>query len=103
MKLRSTRGEYCVAVSDNATMVMEKTTPATVIIDVAMADSIAREPLALAPNRRGDHSASSRVFHPSNSTRASAAAIEASTTSPGTNQKLARTACQLIERRLMRA
>jgi hypothetical protein len=42
--------------------VIEKTTPATVIMEVAIAESISREPSALAPNRRGDHFASSPVL-----------------------------------------
>jgi hypothetical protein len=53
MKLRSTRGEYWLAASDKATTVIEKTTPATVIIDVAIADSMPRAPSAPAPKSRG--------------------------------------------------
>jgi hypothetical protein len=89
MKLRKTRGEYWVDVSDSVTIVMENTTPATVIIDVAIAESIAREPAAPAPNSRGRRTPRSMACVLSTATSTMPSAIEATTTSAGTNQKLA--------------
>ena len=53
MKLRKTFDVYWLDANDSATMVMEKTTPATVIIEPAIAESMAREPSAPEPKRRG--------------------------------------------------
>ena len=46
MKLRSTREVYCVEACASATMVIENTTPATVIIEAAIVDIRSRAPLA---------------------------------------------------------
>ena len=53
MKFRKIRGEYWLEASERTTIVIEKVTPATVIIDEAIAVSIPREPSAPAPKRRG--------------------------------------------------
>lgn len=53
IKLRSTRDVYWLDASERATMVIENTTPATVIMELAMAASSPREPAAPAPNSSG--------------------------------------------------
>ena len=102
MKLRSTRGEYWLAVSDSATIVTENTTPATVIIEVAMAESMPRAPSAPAPNSRGQSSASCRPTMGSSSMSKSATATPAITISPGTNQRLPSRSSQSDRSRFMR-
>ena len=47
MKCLSTRGEYWVDARESVTIVIEKATPATVIMELAIAESISREPSAL--------------------------------------------------------
>jgi len=47
MKFDSTSGPYCCEVSDSTTIVSEKTTPATVIMELATVDSTARAPSGL--------------------------------------------------------
>jgi hypothetical protein len=101
MKLRSTRGEYWLAVSDSATMVTENTTPATVIMDVAMADSIPRAPPAPAPNRRGQSCASSMSSSGCSSTSTSAAATPIRTSTLGTSQRLPSSVSQSGRNRCM--
>lgn len=90
MKLRSTREVYCVDPCASATMVIENTTPATVIIEEAIAESMARDPSASAPNIRGHRRASPSPALASTSTSADASATAASVISIGTNQKLER-------------
>ncbi len=61
MKWRRMRGEYWLDARESATTVIENPTPATVIMEVATALSISREPSALAPRSRGHSSASSSL------------------------------------------
>ena len=49
MKLRNSRGPNCEEASCRVSMVMEKVSPATVIIELAIADRMARAPSG--PNR----------------------------------------------------
>src|SRR5690349_21815175 len=88
MKLRRTRGEYWLAASDSATTVIEKTTPATVAIDVAIADSMPRAPSAPAPKRRGQRFERSMSIVDCSSTRPTAAATLVHSIRDGTNQRL---------------
>jgi len=53
IQLRRTREVYWLEASERATMVIENTTPATVIMELAMAASSPREPAAPAPNSSG--------------------------------------------------
>ncbi len=59
MKLRRMRGVYCVEANESVTMVIEKATPATVIIELAIAVSMPRAPSALAPSNGRHPSVSS--------------------------------------------
>ena len=97
-KLASTRGEYWLAASDNATMVVENTTPATVIIDVAMADRMSRDAAALAPKRRGQRSVSLKPVLASNSVNPMAADTESNSTSAGITTGLTASATRATER-----
>ena len=90
MKLRRTRDEYWLAANDSETMVMEKTTPATVIIEPAIVDSMPREPAAPAPNRRGQLAMTFCASIRSVSISANASVTAAQTITAGTNQKLDR-------------
>ncbi len=76
-------------------MVMENTTPATVIIEPAMVASSSRAPSASEANRDGQRSAGEPSSWRSRATSPTATPTEASTISAGRNQKL--------ERRLMAA
>lgn len=90
MKFRSTLDEYWLEANDSDTIVIEKITPATVIIEPAIVDSMPREPAAPAPNKRGQLS---RTFWPSMrsvSISANASVTAAQTITAGTNQKLDR-------------
>jgi hypothetical protein len=91
MKLRSTREVYCVEASDKETMTTEKTTPATVIIEPATAESIAREPSASATKSLGYSWRKAGSSRRSISIRPSASRIEPITMSDGRNQRLDRT------------
>ena len=92
MKLRNTREVYWLEASDSATIVTEKTTPATVIIDPAIAESMPREPAAPAPNRRGHVASTSRLTSISISTSSSASNTATRTTSAGSAQNRSRIA-----------
>lgn len=97
MKLRSTREVYWVAACASAAMVMENTTPATVIIEPAMVASTSRAPSASSVNSHGRRSAGAVPSARSSATSASASAIAAETIIAGRNQKLER---RLIASRL---
>jgi len=56
MKFRRIREVYWLDAKARATMVIENAVPATVIIELAIAESMPREPAAPAPNRRGHRS-----------------------------------------------
>src|SRR5436190_9028305 len=88
MKLRSTRGEYWLAARDSATTVIENTTPATVTIEVAIADNRPRAPAAPEPNRRGQRFDKSISTVDCSSTRPTAAATLAQSIRQGRNQRL---------------
>jgi hypothetical protein len=59
MKFRRIRDVYCEAATVSATITIEKETPATVIIEVAMACSIPLAPSAPAPKSHGHRSCAS--------------------------------------------
>jgi hypothetical protein len=72
-------------------MVIEKATPATVIIELAMAVSMPRDPAAPAPNRRGHCSCRLvRSMCLSISIKPCARTTAPSTRTVGTNQRLER-------------
>src|SRR5215813_3846342 len=84
------RDEYWLDACDNATIVIEKVTPATVIIELAIEDSIPREPSAPAPNNLGKLVKSLRLSRESNSIATTARAPDPRTMSVGRNHKLER-------------
>src|SRR5688572_28944422 len=90
MNWRNTRGEYWVEASDSATIVIENATPATVIIAVAIAESIARDPSGPKPKIDGSCDCDSAGIQTPASTSPCATTIEPSTTNAGTNQRLDR-------------
>jgi len=94
MKFRSTLDEYWLEANDSDTIVIENTTPATVIIEPAIVDSMPLEPAAPAPNRRGQLSLTSCNSIRSVSISTSASATAAPTITAGTNQKLDRRSVQ---------
>ncbi|CAA9301124.1 MAG: hypothetical protein AVDCRST_MAG40-366 [uncultured Gemmatimonadaceae bacterium] len=94
MKLRRMRGVYWLDACVTATVVMEKVTPATVIIEPAIAESIERELPALAPKTRGQRASASASTRADSSTIPTASAMAPSTIAPGTNQRLPRSCAQ---------
>ena len=86
-----------MAACASAAMVMENTTPATVIIEPAMVASTSRAPSASSVNSHGRRSAGAVPSARSSATSASASAIAAETIIAGRNQKLER---RLIASRL---
>lgn len=90
MKRCSRRGEYWLEACDSASMVMEKVTVATVTIDPATADSMAREPSVPAPNSRGHWISNSRGSQLSTSVIITANIADPMTITAGINQKLPR-------------
>src|SRR5690606_35355505 len=95
MKLRSTRDVYWLAACASAAMVMENTTPTTVIMEPAITASSSRAPSASEANSEGQRLAGEPSSKRSSATRPVATPVDASTISAGRNQKL--------ERRLMAA
>ena len=97
MKLRSRRGPSWDEVSERATNVIEKTTPAMVIIDPAMTPSMALAPSAppvnVQPKLSANHSATG--LSTATLTRAKATAAPAMT--DGRNQKPERTRSQYLK------
>src|SRR5690606_13637215 len=90
MKLRSTREVYWLEACASAAMVIENTTPATVIMEPAMIASSSRAPSASEANSHGQRLPGISPRCASNATSATASTMEASTISAGRNQKLAR-------------
>jgi hypothetical protein len=101
MKLRSIREEYWLDACDNATIMIEKVTPATVIIELAIDDNIPREPSAPAPNRRGKSTSRVPLRRESISTSTAAQIADAITMSVGRNHKLDRSAIHNVFSRNM--
>ena len=95
MKLRRMRDEYWLAASARVTVVMEKVTPATVIMEPAMAVSSPREPSAPAPKSRGHASARAPRLSTSSSVNTTARATLMATRTVGTNQRLVRRASMI--------
>ena len=93
MKLPSTREVYWLEVNDSATMVMENTVPATVIIELATAVSSPRAPAAPAPNTSGHSLAKCSSTVASTATSPAASPTAADTMTAGRNQKLERVFC----------
>ena len=94
MKLRNTRGLYWVAADESTTSVIEKITPATVIIEPAIAVSMARAPSVPAPNSPGQRCISMDANRRSSWIRATASAVAPVTMMPGISQRLVRNRCQ---------
>src|SRR5688500_10247891 len=88
MKLLTTRDVYWLEASERATRVIEKVMPTTVIIELAIVDSISRAPSAPAPNSRGHlcNISGGRLT----SIRHTASTMLLATISDGRNQKLDR-------------
>lgn len=94
MKLRSKRGPSWDEASERVTNVIEKTTPATVIIDPAMIPSTALAPSAPPVNVQPRLSVNQRVTDVSTVTLTNANATATTVMSVGMNQKLDRTRFQ---------
>jgi hypothetical protein len=90
MKFRRMREVYWLEASARVTRVMENVTPTTVIIEPAMAASIARAPSTLAPKRRGQSSIQSWFPEESISINPRARIVLNATINDGRNQKLSR-------------
>src|SRR5665811_1717306 len=101
MKLRSKRGPSCDEVRDRATRVIEKTTPAMVIIDPAMAPSKELDPSAPVVNVQPQLSVNQSVAGLSNATVAKANTIAPPAMTAGRNQKPERTRSHVLKTRTL--
>lgn len=88
MKFRRTRDEYWLEVSDSATSVMENVIPTTDIIELAIVESIPRDPSAPAPNSLGNRMRDSALNIVLAWINPIASTAEKTTMVDGTNQKL---------------
>ena len=97
MKLRSTRDVYWLDVRERATIVIENTTPATVIIELATTPNSPREPSAPAPNNSGSWFIQSPSMWTSTSISTKANSTLAATMIVGRNQKLSRAVPPMLQ------
>ena len=84
---------YWLEVSERATMVIENTTPATVIIEPATAVSRPRDPDAPAPKTSGQRASRCSSTLVSTAIKAAASPTVPAMITAGTNQKLDRVSC----------
>jgi hypothetical protein len=88
MKLPRTREVYWLDASASVTRVIENVTPTTVIIELAIVESICRAPSAPTPNSRGQRVRVSFPTAESASIAAAASTMLIATIKEGMNQKL---------------
>jgi hypothetical protein len=94
MKVRRMRGVNWLEACVTASIVSEKVSPATVMIELAMADRSERELSALAPKTRGKRASASASTRAETSTMSTASATPPRPMAPGTNQSVPRRRAQ---------